>query len=122
MGTWRTLHPRRTLHAPGDISAHGGISKGKLRTQALRSGVECSADRVFATPISKRKTLIKLMHLIDFHSSCLRQQILICIKTLFIYEGLLHLLLTLSTLLHLNFSSLLLQHSIFVFYLINVNE
>ena len=24
-GTWRTLHPRRILHAPGAISVHGGL-------------------------------------------------------------------------------------------------
>ena len=26
MGSWRTLHPRWILHAPGSISVHGGVS------------------------------------------------------------------------------------------------
>ena len=26
MGTWRTLHPRRILYAPGAINEHGGVS------------------------------------------------------------------------------------------------
>ena len=30
MGTWRTLHPRRILHAPGAISVHDGFSPGEL--------------------------------------------------------------------------------------------
>ena len=40
MSIWRTLHPRRILHAPGAISVHGG--PGEPRTQALRSGAEDS--------------------------------------------------------------------------------
>ena len=28
-GTWRTLHTGRILHAPGVISAHGGVSPGE---------------------------------------------------------------------------------------------
>ena len=41
MGTWRTLHSQQILHAPGAISVYGGVSLGKLRTRAFRSGAEC---------------------------------------------------------------------------------
>ena len=44
MGTWRALHPRRILHAPGAISVHVGASPDESRTRALRSGAECSSD------------------------------------------------------------------------------
>ena len=44
MGIWRTLQPRRILHAPGAISVHGGVSPGKPRTRALQSGAEDSTD------------------------------------------------------------------------------
>ena len=30
MGTWRTLHPRRILHAPGAISVHGSFRQAIL--------------------------------------------------------------------------------------------
>ena len=30
METWRTLHPRRILHAPGAISAHGCFRQASL--------------------------------------------------------------------------------------------
>ena len=30
MGTWRTLHPRRILHAPGAISVHGSFRQASL--------------------------------------------------------------------------------------------
>ena len=29
MGTWRSLHPRQTLLAPGAISVYGGFSPGE---------------------------------------------------------------------------------------------
>ena len=45
MGTWRTLHPRRILHATGAISVHGGVLLGESRTRALRSEAEFSANR-----------------------------------------------------------------------------
>ena len=38
MRTWRTLHQRRILHAPGAISVHGGVSPRDSRTRALRPG------------------------------------------------------------------------------------
>ena len=44
MGTWRTLHPRRILHALGAISVHRDVLLGEPRTRALRSGTECSSD------------------------------------------------------------------------------
>ena len=44
MGTSWTLHLRRILHAPGAISVYDGVSPGDNRTQALRSGAECSSD------------------------------------------------------------------------------
>ena len=44
IGNRRTMHSQRILHAPGDISVHGRGSPGKLRTQALQSGGECSVD------------------------------------------------------------------------------
>ena len=50
MGTWRTLHPRRILYAPGVISVHGGVSPGEPRTRALRFGVECLFDLPTAGP------------------------------------------------------------------------
>ena len=43
METWRTVHPRWILHAPGAISVHGSISPGEPRTQALRFGAEYSS-------------------------------------------------------------------------------
>ena len=51
MGTWRTLHPRRILHALGVISVHGGVSPDVPRTRALRSSAECSANS--ATTVSR---------------------------------------------------------------------
>ena len=30
-GTWRTIHSRRNLHAPGAIGVHGGVSPGEPR-------------------------------------------------------------------------------------------
>ena len=44
IGTWRTLHPRQILNAPGAISVHGGVSLDEPRTRALRSGAECLSD------------------------------------------------------------------------------
>ena len=35
MGTWRTLHPRRILHAPGAFSVHGGVLPGEPSTQPI---------------------------------------------------------------------------------------
>ena len=48
MQTWRTLHPRRILHASGAISVYRGVSPGEPRTWILQSGSECSADRVIS--------------------------------------------------------------------------
>ena len=48
MGTWRTLHTRRILHAPNAISVHGGVSSAEPRIRALRSGAEWSGDRATA--------------------------------------------------------------------------
>ena len=42
MGTWRTLHPRRILYAPGGISVHGGFSPGEPQIRALRACAEDS--------------------------------------------------------------------------------
>ena len=42
MGTWRTMHPRRILHAPGDIGVHDGFSPGEPRARGLWSGAEDS--------------------------------------------------------------------------------
>ena len=44
MGTWRTLHPRRILHALDAISAHGGFLPGEPRTWALWSEAENSTE------------------------------------------------------------------------------
>ena len=38
MATWRTLPPRRNLHAPGAINVHGGVSPGEPPIRTLRSG------------------------------------------------------------------------------------
>ena len=46
--TWRTLHPRRILHASGAINVHGSVTPGEPRTWALRYGAECSADLAIA--------------------------------------------------------------------------
>ena len=51
MGTWRTVHPQRILHAPGAISVYGSFSLGEPRTRALQSGAEDSTD--WATSIEK---------------------------------------------------------------------
>ena len=37
MGTWRTLHLRRILHAPCAISMHGNFQPGEPRTRASRA-------------------------------------------------------------------------------------
>ena len=44
MKTWRTLQPRRILHASCAIHVHSGFSSGEIRTRALRSGADYSAD------------------------------------------------------------------------------
>ena len=44
MGTWRTLHPRRILHAPGAISVHGNILPGEPGTHALQPRTKWSPD------------------------------------------------------------------------------
>ena len=44
MGTWKTFHHRRILHAPGAISVHGGVSASEPRTRAFRSKDEWSSD------------------------------------------------------------------------------
>ena len=44
MGAWRTLHPRRILHAPGAINVHGGFSPGEPRIRELRSRAERSTN------------------------------------------------------------------------------
>ena len=41
METWRTLHPRRILHAAGAISVHDGVSQASLEPR--QSGPELSA-------------------------------------------------------------------------------
>ena len=39
-GTWRTLHPRRILHAPDTTSVHGGLLvSSENKTLVLRSQV-----------------------------------------------------------------------------------
>ena len=40
METWRTLHPREILHAPGAISVYGGVSQASLESET--SGPELS--------------------------------------------------------------------------------
>ena len=45
-----TLHPRRILHAPGAINAHGSVLKDEPQTWALWSGAQCSADKATAAP------------------------------------------------------------------------
>ena len=60
MGAWRTLHPRRILHAPGAIS----IDMAMFRQANVESGssgleLECSAGRATATP--KQQTIHKLI-------------------------------------------------------------
>ena len=44
MGTWRTLHPQRILHALGAINLYGGVLPGDPRTRSLWSEVEYSSD------------------------------------------------------------------------------
>ena len=48
METWRTLHPRRVIHAPGVISVQGDVLSGKPGIRVLRSGAKCSSDFVTA--------------------------------------------------------------------------
>ena len=50
IGTWKTLHTRPILHAPGAISVHDSVSLSELRTRDLRSGAECSSDLPTAGP------------------------------------------------------------------------
>ena len=46
MGTWRTLHPRRILHARGVISVHVGFSPCEPQTWALWSTAEVPTEWV----------------------------------------------------------------------------
>ena len=48
MGTWRTLHPRRILHAQSAVSVHSGVSPGDSRTRAQRDpyGVNLNLNKV----------------------------------------------------------------------------
>ena len=52
MGTWRTLHLRRILHAASAISVHGSVTPGEPRTRTLQSVAECSADSATAGVIT----------------------------------------------------------------------
>ena len=44
------MNGRQILHAPGAISVNGSVSPGEPRTQALRSGTQCSINRATAHP------------------------------------------------------------------------
>ena len=46
------------LHAPGDISVHGGVSPGEPRTRALGSGAECSVDRATAAHLLQQISIL----------------------------------------------------------------
>ena len=59
MGTWRTLHPRRILHAPGAISVHRGVSPGKPRTRVLRFGAEWSTEWTNTALFEKRRWRVR---------------------------------------------------------------
>ena len=97
MGIYRTLHPRRILHAPGDISAHCGFSPDEAEP-----GPFCLELRTLPTgqqrppnwPYSYNPTLWFCKNAIDFHrniKTCLliysnRKTKMLKIKYLYIFK------------------------------------
>ena len=84
MGTWRTLHPRRILHAPGAISVHVSISPGESRTWALWS-------RIFDHPVSYNVVNhLKMCHMVT--NSIFYNYLVFCRNCINIYRVIIFLL------------------------------